>query len=109
MNLTSREKDKLLVAMAAMVARNRLSRGVKLNHPEAVALITESGASYRRSYHAAVQPELLLELPDEDDSDVVADELLASDDFSDFSAGLSALPFALAAALDPLPERLSLR
>jgi len=41
MNLTPREKDKLLVAMAAMVARNRLARGVKLNHPEAVALITE--------------------------------------------------------------------
>ena len=41
MNLTPREKDKLIVAMAAMVARNRLARGVKLNHPEAVALITE--------------------------------------------------------------------
>jgi urease subunit gamma/beta len=41
MNLTPREKDKLLVAVAAMVARNRLARGVKLNHPEAVALITE--------------------------------------------------------------------
>jgi urease subunit gamma len=36
-----REKDKLLVAMAAMVARRRLERGVKLNHPEAVALITD--------------------------------------------------------------------
>jgi urease subunit gamma/beta len=42
MNLTPREKDKLLVAMAAMVARNRLKRGVKLNHPEAIALITEA-------------------------------------------------------------------
>ncbi|MGA0598032.1 urease subunit gamma [Enterovirga sp. CN4-39] len=41
MNLTPREKDKLLVAMAAMVARNRLQRGVKLNHPEAIALITD--------------------------------------------------------------------
>jgi len=50
--------------------------------------------------------ELLLEV---DDSDLVPDELLASDDFSDFSAGLSALPFALAAVLDPLPERLSFR
>jgi urease subunit gamma/beta len=40
-NLTPREKDKLLVAMAAMVARNRLERGVKLNHPEAIALITD--------------------------------------------------------------------
>ena len=41
MNLTGREKDKLLVAMAAMVARQRLARGVKLNHPEAIALITD--------------------------------------------------------------------
>ncbi len=41
MNLTPREKDKLLVAMAAMVARRRLERGVKLNHPEAVAFITD--------------------------------------------------------------------
>ncbi len=41
MNLTPREKDKLLVAMAATVARRRLARCVKLNHPEAVALITD--------------------------------------------------------------------
>lgn len=41
MNLSPREKDKLLVAMAAMVARRRLERGVKLNYPEAVALITD--------------------------------------------------------------------
>jgi len=41
MNLTPREKDKLLVSVAAMVARRRLERGVKLNHPEAVALITD--------------------------------------------------------------------
>ncbi|WP_082552304.1 urease subunit gamma [Methylobacterium sp. Leaf456] len=41
MLLTPREKDKLLVAMAAQVARNRLARGVRLNHPEAVALITD--------------------------------------------------------------------
>jgi urease subunit gamma len=41
MNLTPREKDKLLVAMAAMVAMRRLDRGVKLNYPEAVALITD--------------------------------------------------------------------
>jgi urease gamma subunit len=41
MNLTPREKDKLIIAMAAMVARRRLDRGVKLNHPEAVALITD--------------------------------------------------------------------
>ncbi|WP_418593476.1 urease subunit gamma [Ponticoccus sp. (in: a-proteobacteria)] len=42
MNLTPREKDKLLVAMAAVVARKRLERGVKLNHPEAIALITDA-------------------------------------------------------------------
>jgi len=41
MLLTPREKDKLLIAMAAMVARRRLERGVKLNHPEAVALISD--------------------------------------------------------------------
>jgi urease subunit gamma len=41
MNLTPREKDKLLVAVAAMVAARRLARGVKLNYPEAVALITD--------------------------------------------------------------------
>ena len=41
MNLTAREKDKLLISMAAMVARRRLERGVKLNHPEAVALISD--------------------------------------------------------------------
>lgn len=41
MHLTPREKDKLLISLAAMVARNRLARGVKLNHPEAVALISD--------------------------------------------------------------------
>jgi len=41
MNLTPREKDKLLIAMAAIVARKRLERGIKLNHPEAIALITD--------------------------------------------------------------------
>ncbi len=41
MNLTPREKDKLMVAVAAMVARNRLERGVKLNYPESIALITD--------------------------------------------------------------------
>ena len=41
MDLSSREKDKLLVAVAAMVARRRLERGVKLNYPEAIALITD--------------------------------------------------------------------
>ena len=41
MNLTPREKDKLLIAMAAIVARKRLERGVKLNHPEAIALSSD--------------------------------------------------------------------
>ena len=41
MNLSPREREKLLVSVAAMVARGRLARGVKLNHPEAVALITD--------------------------------------------------------------------
>ena len=41
MNLTPREKDKLLISLAAMVARGRLQRGVKLNHPETIALITD--------------------------------------------------------------------
>ena len=42
MNLTPREKDKLLISMAAMVARRRLERGVKLNYPEAIALISDA-------------------------------------------------------------------
>jgi urease subunit gamma len=42
MDLTPREKDKLLIAVAAMVARRRLERGVRLNYPEAVALITDA-------------------------------------------------------------------
>ena len=41
MKLTPREKDKLILATAAMVARRRLERGVKLNHPEAIALISD--------------------------------------------------------------------
>ena len=41
MNLTTREKDKLMISLAAMVARERLKRGVKLNYPESVALITD--------------------------------------------------------------------
>jgi urease subunit gamma len=41
MQLTPREKDKLLIAMAAIVARRRLERGVKLNHPESIALISD--------------------------------------------------------------------
>jgi hypothetical protein len=41
MNLSPREKDKLLISMAALVARRRLERGVKLNHPEAIAIISD--------------------------------------------------------------------
>ena len=58
MNLTPREKDKLLVAMAAEVARKRLARGVKLNHPEAIALITDAvveGARDGRSVSEMMQ------------------------------------------------------
>jgi len=58
MNLSPREKDKLLVAMAAMVAERRLQRGVKLNYPEAVALITDhvvEGARDGRSVAALMQ------------------------------------------------------
>ena len=58
MNLTPREKDKLLVAMAALVARKRLERGVKLNHPEAIALITDyvvEGARDGRSVSELMQ------------------------------------------------------
>jgi urease subunit gamma len=40
-NLTPRERDKLMIALAALVARGRLTRGVKLNYPESVALITD--------------------------------------------------------------------
>jgi urease subunit gamma len=58
MQLTPREKDKLLIAMAAMVARRRLERGVKLNHPEAVALISDfimEGARDGRSVAALME------------------------------------------------------
>ena len=41
MNLTPREKDKLMISMAAIVARKRLDRGIKINYPEAIALITD--------------------------------------------------------------------
>lgn len=41
MNLSPREKDKLLISMAAIVAQRRLDRGVKLNHPEAIAIISD--------------------------------------------------------------------
>ena len=41
MKLSPREKDKLLISLAAIVARNRKSRGIKLNYPEAIALISD--------------------------------------------------------------------
>ncbi|MFN3954869.1 MAG: urease subunit gamma [Pararhodobacter sp.] len=41
MNLAPREREKLMISLAAMVARSRLARGVLLNHPEAVALISD--------------------------------------------------------------------
>ena len=52
MQLTPREKDKLLVAMAALVARRRLERGVRLNYPEAVALITDFVVEGARDGHS---------------------------------------------------------
>lgn len=55
MNLTPREKDKLLVAMAAEVARKRLARGVKLNHPEAIALITDAVVEGARDGRSVVE------------------------------------------------------
>src|SRR5262249_38489194 len=42
MNLTPRERDKLMIALAAIVARGRLARGLKLNYPESIALIADS-------------------------------------------------------------------
>ena len=55
MQLTPREKDKLLIAMAAEVARKRLARGVKLNHPEAIALITEAVVEGARDGRAVAE------------------------------------------------------
>ena len=58
MQLTPREKDKLLISMAAVVARRRLERGVKLNYPEAIALITDyvvEGARDGRSVAALME------------------------------------------------------
>lgn len=55
MDLSPREKDKLLIAMAAMVARRRLERGIRLNHPEAVALITDFVIEGARDGRAIVE------------------------------------------------------
>ena len=55
MQLTPREKDKLLVAMAADVARRRKARGVKLNHPEAIALICDAVVEGAREGHSVAE------------------------------------------------------
>ena len=55
MQLTPREKDKLLVAMAADVARRRKARGVKLNHPEAIALISDAVVEGAREGHSVAE------------------------------------------------------
>ncbi len=55
MQLTPREKDKLLIALAAEVARKRLARGVKLNHPEAIALITDAVVEGARDGHSVAE------------------------------------------------------
>ena len=55
MQLTPREKDKLLIATAAMVAQRRLARGVKLNHPEAVALIADAVVEGARDGRSVAQ------------------------------------------------------
>ena len=59
MELTPREKDKLLLFTAALVAERRLARGLKLNYPEAVALISAfimEGARDGKSVAARVKP-----------------------------------------------------
>src|ERR1700759_224906 len=56
MNLTPREKDKLLISMAAIVARKRLERGVKLNHPEAIAPITDYVVEGARDGRSVADP-----------------------------------------------------
>lgn len=55
MQLTPREKDKLLIAMAADVARRRKARGVKLNHPEAIALISDAVVEGAREGHSVAE------------------------------------------------------
>jgi len=62
MNLTPREKDKLLISMAAMVARRRLERGVKLNHPEAIAIISDFIVEGARDDDFQIDPRQALEL-----------------------------------------------
>ena len=63
MKLTPREKDKLLISLAAIVAKNRLSKGIKLNYPEAIALITDfvvEGAREGKSVAELMGQELML-------------------------------------------------
>ena len=40
MQLTEREREKMIISLAGMIAQNRKDKGIKLNHPESVALIT---------------------------------------------------------------------
>ncbi len=61
MNLTPREKDKLLISMAAMVARRRLERGVKLNYPEAIARTLDHEVGDKRDGFRVVQLDAALE------------------------------------------------
>ena len=65
MKLTPREKDKMFVSLAAIVARNRLKRGVKLNYPEAIAIITDfviEGARDSKSDCMTGIPDLIKEV-----------------------------------------------
>ena len=56
MKLTPREKDKLLISLAAIVAKNRLSKGIKLNYPEAIALITDFVLEGAREGKSVAEP-----------------------------------------------------
>lgn len=55
MNLTPREKDKLMISLAAIVARGRLERGVKLNYPEAIAIISDFVVEGARAGHSVAE------------------------------------------------------